>query len=112
MSVDAVRTGFGEGRVVHAKEALALGMIDRIATLDETLSRLVGQRAGTVPAARAEASGEPFVSGSPELVAAEDTCADETPALSETDDVDGEEPSADADRDLRERRLRVHAHLA
>jgi signal peptide peptidase SppA len=36
----AVRAGFGEGRAVQAEQALTLGMVDRIATLDETLTRL------------------------------------------------------------------------
>ena len=40
VSVSAVRNGFGQGRVVGAREALSEGMADRIATLDETLSRL------------------------------------------------------------------------
>lgn len=40
VSVDAVRGGFGEGRVVGAKEAVKLGMVDRIATFDETIARL------------------------------------------------------------------------
>jgi ClpP class serine protease len=35
-----VRGGFGEGRMVVAKEAVALGMADRIETLDETIDRL------------------------------------------------------------------------
>jgi capsid assembly protease len=35
-----VRSGFGEGRVVGAVEAKRLGMVDRIATLEQTLSRL------------------------------------------------------------------------
>lgn len=39
---DAVRAGFGEGRAVQADEALRLGMVDRIATLDDTLTRLTG----------------------------------------------------------------------
>jgi signal peptide peptidase SppA len=38
-----VRKGFAEGRVVSAKEALKLGMIDRIATMDETIGTLVGR---------------------------------------------------------------------
>lgn len=37
---ERVRTGFGEGRMVSAKQAVKLGMADRIATLDETISRL------------------------------------------------------------------------
>lgn len=40
----AVRGGFGEGRVVGAKQAVSLGMADRIATLDETVSRLTKGR--------------------------------------------------------------------
>jgi len=35
-----VRNGYGEGRVVGAKQAKALGMVDRIGTLDETVERL------------------------------------------------------------------------
>jgi signal peptide peptidase SppA len=37
----AVRNGFGEGRVVAADEALALGMIDKIGTLADTLARVM-----------------------------------------------------------------------
>lgn len=36
--------GFGEGRVVGAKQAVSLGMADRVATLDETIERLRGKR--------------------------------------------------------------------
>jgi signal peptide peptidase SppA len=35
-----VRNGYGEGRTVGAQQALSLGMVDRIATLDETIARL------------------------------------------------------------------------
>lgn len=35
-----VRSDFGQGRVLTAPEALQVGMIDRIATMSETLSRL------------------------------------------------------------------------
>jgi capsid assembly protease len=37
--VDQVRNGFGEGSTVRAKEAVALGMADRIGTLDSVLAR-------------------------------------------------------------------------
>lgn len=37
----SVRSGFGEGRVVSAREALRLGMVDRVATLEESIGRLV-----------------------------------------------------------------------
>ncbi len=38
-----VRGGFGQGRVLGARDAKAAGLIDRIATADETISRLVGK---------------------------------------------------------------------
>jgi len=50
VSVSDVRGGFGEGRVVGAKEALALGMVDRVATLDETIARLQRRAKGAMSA--------------------------------------------------------------
>jgi signal peptide peptidase SppA len=38
-----VRNGYGEGRALGAKDAKAAGLVDRIATMDETLGRLVGR---------------------------------------------------------------------
>jgi len=43
VSVGTVKNGFGEGRLVGAKEAVAQGMADRVATLDETIVRLTRQ---------------------------------------------------------------------
>lgn len=40
VSVDQVRTGMGEGRVLSAPDALAAGMIDGIDTFDAVLARL------------------------------------------------------------------------
>ena len=60
-----VRGGFGEGRLVGAKEAVRLKMADRIATMDDTLQRLIngrgpsiGPRADAEPVA-VEAAAEP-----------------------------------------------------
>lgn len=39
VAASAVRDGFGEGRTISAKRALEAGMIDRIATMQETLAR-------------------------------------------------------------------------
>lgn len=50
----AVREGFGEGRVISAKEGLKLGMIDRISTFDETITRLTGRGARAGAGMRAE----------------------------------------------------------
>lgn len=45
VSVADVRAGFGEGRLLDAKAAKAAGLIDRIATMDETIGRLTGRKA-------------------------------------------------------------------
>ena len=44
VTASAVRKGYGEGRALSAKDAKAAGLIDRIATFDETLGRLVGRK--------------------------------------------------------------------
>ncbi len=48
-----VRNGFGEGRVVGAEEAVKLGMADQVATLEETVNRLLGKN---VPAGSSNAA--------------------------------------------------------
>lgn len=55
----AVRNGYGEGRMLPAKEAKAAGLIDRIATMDETLSRLMGRKPSAGGGMRAESVGTP-----------------------------------------------------
>jgi signal peptide peptidase SppA len=42
---DDVRGGFGQGRVVGAREAVQMGMADRVETLPDTLARLARRRA-------------------------------------------------------------------
>lgn len=44
VDIGKVLNGFGEGRVLGAKAALAEGMVDRIATLDQVLEKLGVQR--------------------------------------------------------------------
>jgi len=39
-TVDEVQSGFGEGRVVGARQAIKTGMADRVGTLDETVNQL------------------------------------------------------------------------
>ena len=46
-SLSAVRDGFGQGRMVRADAAIAEGMADRVASLDETIARFA-----TVPPPR------------------------------------------------------------
>ena len=43
VSLSAVKSGFGQGRLVNAETALAQGMVDRVATLDQTIARLIGR---------------------------------------------------------------------
>lgn len=40
VKVEQVRSGFGEGRMVNAKQAKELGMADRVETMEETIQRL------------------------------------------------------------------------
>jgi signal peptide peptidase SppA len=47
-----VKTGYGQGRVMGAQDALKAGMVDRVATLDQTLARL-----GVTAPARTAARG-------------------------------------------------------
>lgn len=72
VELSAVRAGFGEGRVLDAKAAKAAGLIDRIATMDETIARLVGRRSATA-GMRAEESSDAPVEDAPVMVAAVDT---------------------------------------
>lgn len=46
VGVNDVRNGFGEGRVVGAQQAVALGMADRVETLDQVLERLSKRQRG------------------------------------------------------------------
>ncbi len=61
-----VRGGFGEGRALSAVDALEAGMIDRIATVDETIARLSSYQGRTrVGAARAEDTEVPIMAVDP-----------------------------------------------
>jgi len=41
VDIDAVVSGFGQGRVVSAETAVSLGMADRVATMDEVVNDLL-----------------------------------------------------------------------
>lgn len=54
-TVEAVRTGMGEGRMVGAQDAVRLGMADRVESLDHAIQRVAASLAtGTPVGARAE----------------------------------------------------------
>lgn len=50
VSAADVRNGYGEGRTLPAKAAKAAGLVDRVATLDETITRLTGRSAAPMGA--------------------------------------------------------------
>jgi signal peptide peptidase SppA len=58
VKVSDVRGGFGEGRVVGARQAVSLGMADRVGTLDETIARLQRGKQSAVSGQRSAASQE------------------------------------------------------
>jgi len=61
--VAQVRTQYGQGRLLTAREGLAAGMVDRIATLDETLVRVLSGKRGQ--GARALEEPLPIVAAEP-----------------------------------------------
>lgn len=63
VSPAAVRSGFGEGRVVGATEAKGLGMVDRVASLDDVLAKLGSRRGGSRLSARADGAPLPVAAG-------------------------------------------------
>jgi signal peptide peptidase SppA len=103
-TVSAVRGGFGEGRVVGAREAVRLGMADRIDTLDNTLARLASGR-WQVPQRAAATFDEPLMTADGEAVLV--TFAPPTPESAAADPPPPARPS-----DARWRRLRLHEHAA
>jgi capsid assembly protease len=59
-TVEAISGGFGEGRVMDAGPAVAAGLADRIATLDEVIAEYAGRRSGS-PNRRPRRSALPFL---------------------------------------------------
>ena len=61
-----VRSGFGEGGMVHGPEAVRLEMADRTGTLDQTIARLTGRGSRTRSSSRRTAQAvDPNEVGSP-----------------------------------------------
>lgn len=77
VSVDSVRSGFGEGRVVTASQALAEGMVDRVETFEQALGRLArGPAKGKANASAQDLDGVPEPSFAESARAAHDAVAD------------------------------------
>jgi signal peptide peptidase SppA len=97
--VDTVRNGYGEGRTVSAKKALALGMIDKIETIHDTLARVktaapaAGGRAALVPVPSLDATDqEPLAATSQERQAEVAWQHAQTRALFELESLEGPRP--------------------
>lgn len=58
-----VRSGYGEGRLLNAEQALAAGLIDRIATLEDTLARVT--QPVTAGSVRGAADVPPVITDAP-----------------------------------------------
>jgi hypothetical protein len=58
-SASTVRRGYGEGRMVTAKNASPLGMADRVDTLEATIARVVTRAAARHPQGRRELAPDP-----------------------------------------------------
>jgi len=92
VSVADVRSGYGEGRALSATDALKAGLIDSIATMDETIGRLMG---------RTSAGGlKADYSIGLDLAAREDVGVDGSASLPQADGDDGQ-----PDEQARGRRL-------
>ena len=80
ISTAKVRSDFGQGRTFGADEAMKIGMIDRIATFDQTLQRLAGRKGARaeseMPAVAAEAS-EPATDNTAVVISPQEPDAEE-----------------------------------
>lgn len=86
VSPEAVATGFGEGRVVTASTALAEGMIDRVGTLEETITGLLEDTTagdGAAPAADRAKGWTPTTRTATTIVDAARLLADDARALTD-----------------------------
>jgi signal peptide peptidase SppA len=103
VAIDAVRNGFGEGRVMNAKEAVALKMADRVATMEDVIAGLLSDQ----PSARAD----PRIEGSetPEIteIAASETVSEPEIAAGEPVAAAVAAPVVDPEADRRRLLLRL-----
>ena len=107
-----VRNGYGQGRVLSAKRAKAVGMVDRVETLDATIERLRKRRPVSAGNGRAEAEPVTFVDYAAELTntasASEITTENLTAIYNREEPKDTPAIDPAADLDLRNRRRRVY----
>lgn len=113
ISAGDVRSGYGEGRVVLAKQALELGMVDRVDTFEATLKRVARGQVKSREARASITSGvalvepDPAATTDPDVAAVVHAAAEEAAAAA----VDPT-PNPDADRRRRLSASRASAALA
>lgn len=59
VSPETVRSRYGQGRMLMAREALAAGMVDGVATVDDVLARMAGEVRATDARKAAPAAAQP-----------------------------------------------------
>lgn len=96
-----VRNGFGEGRVVGAKEAVRLGMADRIGTLGDAVAR-----AGARPKGPKAEAAEELIEATAEKLTAVVSYRETDQEASEVAERFAEAGLLDSELDLRRRRAR------
>lgn len=108
VKVADVKGGYGEGRVLGAKRALAANLVDRVETIDETVGRLSSRSRGSVqtraeaeePEPELAADAEERVEPEAQLEEAEVEAGADTEASEDT----AERESADAEREREKQR--------
>lgn len=86
VAANDVINGFGEGRVVKDKQAVKMGMADRIGTLDETIKRVAGGKTkpgmkalSDVEVAAEDIANEPIEAAEPQIETAEAISSESEP---------------------------------
>lgn len=118
VSADAVRNGFGEGRCLTAKNAVAAGLADRVESIEQTISRLVdaggSSASASVPAPEptqaVRTSEAEITGGSPR--AADDDEDLESPGTPAPNSDEEKHSEPDEEAQARTRRIAIDALLA
>jgi hypothetical protein len=102
VSVDAVRTGYGEGRALTAKRAQAAGMIDGVMTFDEVLRKMSSRSFGSGSAQAEDDTSDVLADDSEPMLIEQEAAADEPAVVAEADGG-----ATEAELERRRRRLRI-----
>lgn len=107
VSPAAVRAGYGQGDVLHSRDALAAGLIDRVESLDDTIRRVGTGKVKAAVGTRADAWDAEFAAAA-EPVPVEALTDGERAFFSELLDLMVEDASTSLQLDLD--RLRAKSH--